>query len=79
MWVRFLHDLQINLERATCKEQGLPAKQIVHLVWIGVGIQPLRKDCINTAYDGLNPNWKMEKPCVEKCGYMGNETKYRRM
>ena len=33
----------IILERATCKEQGLPAKQIVHLVWIGVRIQPLRK------------------------------------
>ena len=32
-----------KLERATCKEQGLPAKQIVHLAWIGVGIQPLRK------------------------------------
>lgn len=47
----------IILERATCKEQGLPAKQIVHLVWIGVGIQPLRKDCINTAYDkGRTPN-----------------------
>ena len=47
----------IILERATCKEQGLPAKQIVHLVWIGVGIQPLRKDCINTAYDkGRAPN-----------------------
>ena len=36
-----------NLERATCKEQGLPAKQIVHFGWIGVGIQPLRKDYIN--------------------------------
>lgn len=36
-----------NLERATCKEQGLLAKQIVHFVWIGVGIQPLRKDYIN--------------------------------
>lgn len=37
-----------NLERATCKEQGLPAKQIVHFAWIGVGIQPLRKDFIKT-------------------------------
>ena len=37
-----------NLERATCKEQGLPAKQIVHFTWIGVGIQPLRKDYIKT-------------------------------
>ena len=35
-----------NLERATCKEQGLPAKQIVHFGWIGVGIQPLRKGYI---------------------------------
>lgn len=54
-WVRIL--LVVQLERATCKEQGLPAKQIVHLVWIGVGIQPLRKDCINTAYvAGREPN-----------------------
>ena len=48
MWVRFLHGLQLKLERATCKEQGLPAKQIVHFMWIGVGIQPLRKDYIKT-------------------------------
>ena len=46
VWVRFLHVLQLKLERATCKEQGLPAKQIVHFMWIGVGIQPLRKDYI---------------------------------
>ena len=48
VWVRFLHVLQLKLERATCKEQGLPAKQIVHLVWIGVGIQPLCKSYIKT-------------------------------
>ena len=48
VWVRFLHVLQLKLERATCKEQGLPAKQIVHFVWIGVGIQPLRKAYIKT-------------------------------
>ena len=48
VWVRFLHVLQLNSERATCKEQGLPAKQIVHFVWIGVGIQPLRKEYIKT-------------------------------
>ena len=48
VWVRFLHVLQLKLERATCKEQGLPAKQIVHFMWIGAGIQPLRKDYIKT-------------------------------